>query len=101
MTRNPTKQERELAEAEEARRLAEQATNNAGDGEGDASKDTEKKTGDFHNYKPPRRLLALEIIVIILLIILLLFEPSGFSAISMKGTATVGLLSTSFPLFRR
>ena len=55
-------------------------------------------TDEFHNYKPPRRLLLLELVVIILLIILLLFEPNGFSAISMKGTDTVGLLSTSFPL---
>ena len=55
-------------------------------------------TDEFHNYKPPRRLLLLELIVIILLIILLLFEPNGFSAISMKGTDTVGLLSTSFNL---
>ena len=99
MARNPTKQERELAEAEEARQRAEQGINNAGNGEGGASEDTEKKRGEFHNYKPPRRLIALEIIVIILLIILLLFEPSGFSAISMKGTDTVGLLSTSFLLF--
>jgi hypothetical protein len=47
----------------------------------------------FHNYKPPLRLLACELISIILLTILLLFEPNGFSAISMKGTDTVGLLS--------
>jgi len=47
----------------------------------------------FHNYRPPRRLLALEIIVIILLIMLLLINPNGFTAISMKGTDTVGLLS--------
>lgn len=53
----------------------------------------------FHNYKPPRRLLALEIIVIILLIMLLLINPNGFTAISMKGTDTVGLLSMSPPSF--
>jgi hypothetical protein len=49
---------------------------------------------EFHNYKPPRRLLALEIIVIILLIMLLLINPNGLTAISMKGTDTVGLLSS-------
>jgi hypothetical protein len=49
----------------------------------------------FHNYKPPRRLLALEIIVIILLVMLLLINPNGFTAISMRGTDTVGLLSMS------
>jgi hypothetical protein len=49
----------------------------------------------FHNYKPARRLIILEAIVIALLVILLLFQPNGFSAISIKGTDTVGLLSTS------
>jgi hypothetical protein len=53
---------------------------------------------EFHNFKPPRRLLALEIIIIILFIMLLLINPNGFTAISMKGTDTVGLLSTSLPL---
>jgi hypothetical protein len=57
-----------------------------------------KNTRLFHNYKPPRRLLALEIIVIILLVLLLLINPNGFTAICMKGTDTVGLLSSSCPL---
>jgi hypothetical protein len=55
----------------------------------------EAEGGEFHNYKPPRRLLALEIIVIILLTMLLLINPNGFTAISTKGTDTVGLLSMS------
>jgi hypothetical protein len=51
--------------------------------------------GEFQNYKPPYRLLALELTIIILLIILLLIKPSGFSAISQSGNDRVGLLSTS------
>jgi hypothetical protein len=71
-------------------------------GKRDLSKDEDgyKESGEikddtklFPNYKPPRRLLALEIIVIILLVMLLLINPNGFTAISMKGTDTVGLLS--------
>jgi len=54
----------------------------------------------FHNYEPPKRLIFLEATVIILLIILLLFNPSGFTAISMTGTDTVGLLSMSPNLLR-
>ena len=101
MARNPTGQQLEReAEAKEARLQEEQQRYNSGDSEDNASRDrtasVKTNPDKFHNYKPPRRLLALEIIVIILLIILLLFEPSGFSAISMKGTDTVGLLSTSF-----
>ena len=75
-------------------------TPSTSESETEGSQETSEVTDadEFHNYKPPRRLLLLELIVIILLIILLLFEPNGFSAISMKGTDTVGLLSTLFPL---
>jgi len=102
MAKNPTRQQLQReAEAKEARQQEEQQRYNSGDSEDNASGDrtASAKTNpdEFHNYKPPRRLLALEIIVIILLIMLLLINPNGFTAISMKGTDTVGLLSSSCP----
>jgi hypothetical protein len=66
-----------------------------GDDGFDESGEIKDNTKLFPNYKPPRRLLALEIIVIILLVMLLLINPNGFTAISLKGTDTVGLLSMS------
>ena len=89
------KAERLRAEAEAITKGKERENldvENDGDDEG-GKKAQERK---FHNYEPPRRLLALEIIVIILIIMLLFFNPTGFTAISMKGTDTVGLLS-AFP----
>ena len=55
--------------------------------------DDKAERDQFHNYKPPLRLLVLESTIIILLIILLLIKPSGFSAISQSGNDRVGLLS--------
>jgi hypothetical protein len=63
------------------------------------------KLKPFHNYRPPYRILLLELLVIISLITLTLFNPNTFSgglAISKNaaGTDTVGLLSSSFPFYQ-
>jgi len=93
MARSPTgqrKHDRAMEAEEEADRLERERVRqerDAGEREWDLDKD------GFHNYGPPRRLIFLELVAIILLTILLLFQPTGFSAISMKGTDTVGLLS--------
>jgi hypothetical protein len=89
------KQDRALEEGKPEDRPSRQRERQTRD---DGSKAKEWDIEDrFDNYQPPRRLLALEFVVIILLVILLLFNPNGFTAISMKGTDTVGLLSMSPP----
>jgi hypothetical protein len=99
MTRKTPEQEREHKAKVEALRDQYHADSEPPTAEELAQKADAYAKLLFHNYKPPRRLLALEIIVIILLIMLLLINPNGFTAISMKGTDTVGLLSMPPPSF--
>lgn len=93
MAEHPTAQER-IDRKRRADRRAQETAQREEEEDGAYDEETEKKANDdvFHNYTPPRRLLFFELITVILLMILLLFPPHGFSAISMKGTDTVGLL---------
>ena len=84
-----------MSRGKRGRRGKEGAEARSGDDQEDEDERETSNQDSFHNYKPPLRLIMLELTAIILLIILLLFKPNGFSAISMKGADTVGLLSKS------
>ena len=84
-----------MSRGKRGRRGKEGAAARSGDDQEDEDERETSNQDSFHNYKPPLRLIILELTAIILLTNVLFFKPNGFSAISMKGADTVGLLSKS------